>query len=197
MFQIQLNGKSSGLQSKTMPRMTDVVELIKSSIDPAHIITVLRINGRDLTDAEWQSSPTQFQETDILEVETGTPAQFVKDRTEVTPNLLENIFILFRSARQSFQAGDMEEGNKIMVVGVRDLKAFFEWYGMLQQIVPPELQKSYDISDQMEELVNVCKDICEQQLYQSWWALATSIHERLEPSLDRLEQHFRKLCATR
>ncbi len=193
MLQIQLNGKSSGLRANTLPRMTDVIELIKGSIDPNQIITGLRINGRDLTEAEWQSSPGQFVETDILEVETGTVDEFIRGRAEVTPNLIENTYILFRSSRQSFQAGDMQEGNKILIVAVRDLKAFFEWYNMLLEVVPLAQKAKYDITPQTEEITNICKDICQQQLYQSWWALATTIQERLEPALDKLEQYFRKL----
>ncbi len=196
MLQIRLNGQSAPLRADTLPKITDVVELIKGSIDPAHIITGLRINGRDLTDAEWDHAPTQFGETDILEVDTGTPGQFLQERLEVTPSLLENIYILFRSARHNFQSGGTEEGNKILVVAVRDLKAFFEWYCALQGVVPTELKHKYDIKPQMDELTVICRDICQQQLYQSWWALATSLEERLEPALDRLEGHFRKsICS--
>jgi hypothetical protein len=196
MLQIQLNGQQSGLRAATLPRMTDVVELIKNSIDPQHIITELKINGRDMTEAEWQGAPTQFQATDILEVATATPIEFVRQRTEITPNLIENIFILFRSARQSFQAGDNDEGNKILSVAVRDLKAFFEWYALLQAVVPVNDRSKYDINTQVESITESCKEICQQQMYQSWWALGKSIQEKLEPVLDSLELYFRKMVVT-
>jgi len=195
MFQIQLNGQQSGLKASTLPRMTDVVELIKSSIDPTHVITALRINGRDLTESEWIAAPTQFSSTDILEVVTTTPQEFLRDRTEATPNLIENTFILFRSARQSFQAGMNDEGNKILMIGVRDLKAFFEWYGLLQAVVPAADKAKYDITKQVTELTTICHEICQQQMYQSWWALGKTIQEKLEPVLDSLELYFRKLVA--
>lgn len=196
MLQIQLNGQQSGLRAAALPRMTDVVELIKNSIDPQHIITDLKINGRDMTEAEWQGAPTQFQATDILEVATATPIEFVRQRTEFTPNLIENTFILFRSARQSFQAGDNDEGNKILSVAVRDLKAFFEWYALLQAVVPVSDRAKYDIKAQVESITECCKDICQQQMYQSWWALGKSIQEKLEPALDSLELYFRKMVVT-
>lgn len=196
MLQIRLNGNSAPLRADTLPKLTDVIELIKGSIDPQHIITGLRINGRDLTDAEWENAPTQFSETDILEVDTGTPDQFLQERLAITPSLLENIYILFRSARHSFQSGDTEEGNKVLATGVRDLRAFLEWYCALQVMVPEDLKSKYDIKSQMDEITVICRDICQQQLYQSWWALATSIAERLEPCLDRLESHFRKSICT-
>ncbi len=196
MLQIQLNGQQSGLRAAALPRMTDVVELIKNSIDPQHIITDLKINGRDMTEAEWQGAPTQFQATDILEVATATPSEFVRQRTEVTPNLIENTFILFRSARQSFQAGDNDEGNKILSVAVRDLKAFFEWYALLQAVVPVADRAKYDIKTQVECITESCKEICQQQMYQSWWALGKSIQEKLEPALDSLELYFRKMVVT-
>ncbi len=196
MLQIQVNGQQSGLRAATLPRMTDVVELIKNSIDPQHIITDLKINGRDMTEADWQGTPNQFATTDVLEVATATPNEFIRQRTEVTPNLIENTFILFRSARQSFQAGDNDEGNKILSIAVRDLKAFFEWYSLLQSVVPVSDRAKYDISAQVEKITETCKEICQQQMYQSWWALGKAIQEKLEPSLDSLELYFRKMVVT-
>ena len=193
MLQIQLNGQHTALKASTLPRMTDVVELIKNSIDPTHIISGLKINGRDMTEAEWQGSPSQFAASDVLEVMTGTPEEFVRERTEVTPNLIENTFILFRSARQSFQCGANEEGNKILMIAVRDLKAFFEWYGLLQSVVPSADKAKYDINSQIEFITATCQEICQQQMYQSWWALGKAIQEKLEPALDALELYFRKM----
>ncbi|RMD87403.1 MAG: hypothetical protein D6808_01475 [Candidatus Dadabacteria bacterium] len=196
MLQIKINGESSQLNGTGLPTLADVVELIKGSIDPAHIITNLQINGRDLTESDWNSSPSRL-ETEILEVETCTPEQFVDERMEIAASLVENTYILFRSARQAFQAGDMEEGNRCLMAAVNDLKAFFEWYNALLQIMPESERSSYTISQHIDEISEICKEICQQQVYQSWWALGNSIRDKLEPALDKLECFLRKLWAQR
>jgi hypothetical protein len=42
------------------------------------------------------------------------------------------------------------------------------------------------------EISETCKKICQQQLYQSWWALGESLEKELEPKLDKLEDACRK-----
>ena len=193
MFQVRINGTSSPINGQGLPKITDLIELIKSSIDPSHMIVRLQLNGKELKEQEWQFPPAQFGESDILEVETGLPENFVRERMSLIPAVLENIFILFRGSRQSFQAGDMNEGNRIMVAAVKDLHAFFGWYSSLVRLVPEASRQQYDIGAQVDELTKVCKEICQQQLYQSWWALGNSLEMRLEPALDKLEAHFRKI----
>lgn len=194
MLQVRINGQQSPMNGATLPRMTDMIELIKSSIDPEHMIISLQINGSDMAESDWQASPVNFKETDILEVETGTPDFFVKERLRIIPGIIENIYILFRSSRQAFQTGDMEDGNKVLVTAVNDLKAFFEWYTSLLNLIPENERNGYGVDDKIEDITSVCKEICQQQLYQSWWALGTSLEEKLEPQLDKLETYFRKLA---
>ncbi|MEI7489443.1 MAG: hypothetical protein WCJ72_18910, partial [Chryseobacterium sp.] len=51
---------------------------------------------------------------------------------------------------------------------------------------------SYDIEKQVIEIGEVCQKICQQQLYQSWWALGETIEKELEPKLDQLETFCRR-----
>jgi hypothetical protein len=43
----------------------------------------------------------------------------------------------------------------------------------------------------VEDIAECCKRICQQQLYQSWWALGETIEKELEPKLDKLEDFCR------
>jgi hypothetical protein len=77
-------------------------------------------------------------------------------------------------------------------IAVDTLRAFFEWYGTLMQLVPEGERTRIDISSQVREISEICKRICQQQLYQSWWALGESLEKELEPQLDRLEDTCRR-----
>ena len=191
MVNVRINGEESSVGGETTAKVTDLVELIKSVIDPEHMITSILINGRDLAEDEWYSTVNQLG-TSIIEVETGTPEEFVADRLSKSSDVVRACYIEFRDARKGFQEGDMSAGNQKLVTAVNTLKAFFEWYKTLITLVPEEKREYFNMEKQIGEISEVCKRICQQQLYQSWWALGESLEKDLEPKLDELEDFCRK-----
>jgi hypothetical protein len=172
-------------------RFTDLLELIKAQIDPEHMITAISIDGRDLTDDEWNQSMTQFG-GDTLAIETGHPDTYVAEKMQDASRVVRSCFFEFRDARKGFQDGDTISGNQRLKVAVDTLKAFFDWYGSLVQLVSGPKRDKLDISPQVVEISETCKKICQQQLYQSWWALGESLEKELEPKLDKLEDACRR-----
>ena len=190
MVGVYINGQESSIKGESVPRVVDLVELIKANIDPAHMITRILLDGRELEEKEWFSPTTQLG-TAIFEIETGTPSEYVADRLGRAADVVRACFIDFRDSRKFFQAGDMTTGNKKLVVAVNTLKAFFEWYGSLLELVPAADRAKHDITPQVQALGESCKKICQQQLYQSWWALGETLEKELEPKLDKLEDFCR------
>ena len=191
MVAVRINGEDSSVRGDGLPRVTDLVELIKSVIDPDHMITGILVNGRDLDESEWEAPVSQFG-TSIIEVETGTPESFVTSRLAQSADIVRSCFIEFRDSRKSFQDGDTNGGNQKLVRAVTSLKAFFEWYSTLLTLLPESGRGGYDINAHASEVSEICKRICQQQLYQSWWALGESLEKELEPKLDKLEDFCRK-----
>lgn len=192
MINIKINGQDSEINNTaSASKVTDLVELIKSVIDPDHMITSLLVNGRDLNEDEWYSSVNQLG-TSIIEVETGTPEEFVAERLSRSSEIVRACYVEFRDARKSFQDGDMAGGNHKLVVAVNTLKAFFEWYKTLLSLVPENNRTHFNMDSQIADISETCKRICQQQLYQSWWALGESLEKDLEPKLDNLEDFCRK-----
>lgn len=186
MVSVRINGSDSDINSSGLQKLTELIELIKASIDPEHMITRILVNGRDLSDSEWSANLNQFG-TAIVEIETGTPEAFVVDRMSKAGDVVNTCYNEFRDARKRFQAGEMLEGNSALGKAVNTTKAFFDWYGTIVQLVPPEKAARFDILQQVEDIAACCKRICQQQLYQSWWALGETIEKELEPKLDNLE----------
>ncbi len=60
-------------------------------------------------------------------------------------------------------------------------------------LLPAGNRGVFDIRPQTDEIAEVCKNICQQQLYQSWWAIGETLEKELEPKLDQLEGYLRKL----
>ncbi len=190
MISIRINGVASGINAARVSRFTDLVELIKASIDPEHMITSIRIGGREVSDDDWTSQVSQHGDA-VVDVTTGTPDNYVSERLGGAAEIVRACYMEFRDSRKSFQNGKMLEGNQALIRAVNTAKSFFEWYGTIMQLVPAERQARYDISKQVEEISDICKKICQQQLYQSWWALGETLERELEPKLDKLEDFCR------
>ncbi len=191
MESIRINGEEwSNAPRENMMKMTELVELIKSSIDPDQIITGLLINGRELDETDWNSCISNYA-TNVLEVETDTVDNYIQDRISVAPNIVTQCFMQVRKARKLFQNGDSFDANKKLSESVTSLKAFFNWYATLQNIMSENQKRQYCIDDQVEKIYDTCKKVCQQQLYQSWWALGELLEKELEPELDALEDVLR------
>lgn len=191
MTQVRINGSESGVQGTPGIKVADLVELIKTHIDPDHMITRLLLNGRELEEKEWYTTLQQLGETAIFEIETGTPAAYVSDRLSQAADIIRACYIDFRDSRKAFQSGDMQTGNKKLIVAVNTLKAFCEWYSSLLELVDPSVRSKYQIDTQITDLSESCKKACQHQLYQSWWALGETLEKEIEPKLDRLEDFCR------
>lgn len=191
MVSVRINGEESQIRGDGLPKIADLVELIKTMIDPDHMITGILLNGRDLEEEEWTANPGNMG-TAIIEIETGTQAEFVTERMKSASDVVRACYMEFRDARKKFQDGDMQGGNQAMVRAVNTTRAFFEWYATIFELVPADQKTRYDINPQVAEISEVCKRICQQQLYQSWWALGESLEKDLEPRLDKLEDFCRK-----
>ena len=191
MVRVSINGRYVDICLTNVPQFTDLLELIKAQIDPDHMITAITIDGRDLTDEEWSSAVAQLA-GDTLEIVTGHPDNYVSEKLQDASCVVRSCFFEFRDARKGFQDGDTIAGNKRLKIAVETLKAFFDWYGTLTQLVSETKRGKLDISPQVTESSETCKKICQQQLYQSWWALGESLEKELEPKLDKLEDACRR-----
>jgi hypothetical protein len=191
MLRVRINGQFVDFNLANTQRFTELVELIKASIDPEHMITQIHLDGRELNDEEWSMNVTQLP-GEVLEIESGNPEDYVAERLQDASRVVRSCYFEFRDARKGFQDGDMQTGNKRLKIAVETLRAFFEWYGTLVQLVSEAKRAKLDITPEVNDISETCKKICQQQLYQSWWALGESLEKELEPKLDKLEDACRK-----
>jgi len=189
-MKIFINGTEAEVRTDNLSQLAEVIEIIKTVIDPEHMITTILIDGRELREPDWASSLAQFSDSN-MEIETGKPEEFVNARLAASSNVVRACFLEFRDARKFFQDGKMQQGNQRLVEAVHTLQAFFEWYSTMLELMPKERRPQYDIRQKAEEISEVCKKICQQQLYQSWWALGETLKSELEPKIDQLEDFCR------
>jgi hypothetical protein len=191
MTAVRINGEESTFGQHESVKIVDLVELIKNQIDPDHMITGIFINGQDLSENDWHQTVGTFGQTAIIEVDTGTPNDYVSNRLAKSADVVRACFIDFRDARKFFQSGDMQNGNKKLAIASNTLKAFFQWYASLIDLLPQENKAQYNIDSFIGEITECFKKACQHQLYQSWWALGECLEKELEVKLDKLEDFCR------
>ena len=192
MVSVRINGEVSGIRTEGLPKVTDLIELVKASIDPDHMITAISIDGGPVSDEVWNGSILAVQNS-VFDFLTGTPLQYVSEQLLRSPAAAQACYVQFRDARKTFQGGDTTGGNQKLIIATDTLKAFFDWYVMLMQLLPESQREALSIEQNAAEIMNSCKGICQLQLYKSWWALGESIQNELEPLIDKLEDRCRQI----
>ena len=190
MMNVQIDGTPFQGNIADIKTMGDLLELIKASIDPDTMITVIEFNGEALTDADW-NAPLNQQNGRVLDVRTGTKRAYVGERLAASAAILEQIENEFADAGNSYRGGFSPDGNSKLSHAVDDLGAFVQWYNGLLTMDEVLENQRVEFMSKVDALQKICEQIVQQQLYNSWWVLAETINTRLNPKL----QEMRGLCS--
>jgi len=186
-MKVNLNGAPFSFPAEAVKTMGELVELIKSSIDPDTIIVDIRKNGEVLTDNDWRL-PLAAQTSAVVEVQTGSKRAYVEERLSSASLYLDKIIRSFGQARMLFKSAEIQPANNELHKAVQDMKAFIDWYQTILQMIenPPETEVQ-KFESTVNDLISTCEQILQQQLYRSWWAIADSLEKKLEPQLEQIK----------
>jgi hypothetical protein len=167
MVSVRIDGEQSTISGEHLPRLIDLIEVIKDHIVPGHMITALRIDGRAVSDEDWEISPRYLGGT-TLEVTTGTPTQYLKEKVSAAPEVIDNCYLMFRATRKAFIDGDSQSANQLLRAAVDNLQAFVSWYRTMLELMPEDQRLRFGIDPEITEMGETLERICMQQLTQSW-----------------------------
>lgn len=188
MVKVKIDGQDSDSEIGHISTMADLVEFVKASIDPDTIIVDLKLEGRELSDADWRV-PLSVQGDSVLEVTTGSRDNYVTQRLSSAPDYMYQIKAEFEAARTFFKDGSNEKGNTAFKGAIDDLRAFLGWYSAVLSMLPDDSVVAIETFNAgCQDLTVVCEQLVQQQLYQSWWALGETIASQLEPKLQELKE---------
>lgn len=190
MLSVRIDGKQCEIVGENLPRLVDLIEVIKDHIDPGHMITALEVDGRPLADQEWELAPRQLGAVTV-EVTTGTPGHYIADRIPMAPEIVDNCFLMFRETRKAFVEGNSRGGNELLQGAVQNFQAFVRWYRTILDLMPYDQRARFSIDEEVRGMGPTLERICTQQLTQSWKATGDTIFRELEPQLDTLHSRLR------
>jgi len=192
MIAVRINGVESGLRTEGLGRVGDLIELVKTVIDPDHMIIEIEVNGAPISDDVW-SGALQSVTNSHFDFYTSTRVDYLKEQVNKSSKAVQACYVQFRDARKTFQAGDTQGGNQRLMVATDTMKSFVDWYSVLLQLATEDQKVQMSLEPAISDILSSCKDICQLQLYKSWWALGEKIQNELEPQLDRLEDKCRTI----
>jgi cell fate (sporulation/competence/biofilm development) regulator YlbF (YheA/YmcA/DUF963 family) len=192
MIAVRVNGIESGLRTEGVVRVGDLIELVKTVIDPDHMIVEIEVNGAPITDDIWGGTLQAVRDSHF-DFFTNTRTFYLTEQVGKSIKAVQACYVQFRDARKTFQGGDTQGGNQKLVQATDTMKSFFDWYSVLLQLANEEQKLQMSLEPALSDILNSCKSICQLQLYKSWWALGENIQNDLEPQLDRLEDKCRTM----
>ncbi len=188
MIRLEINGSQREEDLTAYRSMGEMLEFVKSQIDPDTMIVSLLLDGQELTDSEW-NAPFSAGRDRILQIQTGTKKDYIKQRLNTAPTLVEQISVEFGNAGQAYQSGSNIEGNTKFSLAVKDLGAFVRWYNSLLGMDSALETQLKGFIDQVSSLQGICEQLHKQQVIQSWWSAGDMINQKLRPKLEEIKNY--------
>ncbi len=187
MIDVKVDGQNFAADIASVGTMGDLIELVKASIDPDTIITQMTLEGKPLADSDWRSPLHSYAES-TLEIATGEKGQYVVERMSMAADYVTQIVQEFMQSAGDYRDGKNEEANTMLAGAVDDLLAFVNWYLTLLSVDPDGLLAEIEqFNTHIQSIQEICQQLLQQQMFQSWWALGETIQAKLIPELESLK----------
>lgn len=188
MIHVKINENELNIPSQGLNTLGELVEYVKSSIDPETIIVSLTKNDQPLSDLDWRN-PLTSQVDMRLSFTTGSKSTFIKERFQLGADILSNFKDKIEICAQSFKQLRVHSANKEFGTFVSDLNAFVSWMHSIYLL--DQEKYSDDIStysNYVNQLEQICIALQNQQITSSWWALGDSLINKLLPLVKNIEE---------
>jgi hypothetical protein len=188
MLQIMVDKTELKLEISRMRTMGELVEYIKSSIDPDTIILSLTRDEEPLTDNDWSVPLNSFGESKV-EITTGSKMEFVQDRLRMSESIVDQIYESFTDLSKLFKHGMENQAHDSFAHSLNDLNAFVGWlYSVFS--VDAELfgKEILEFEGLVEDLKMICVDIQRYQMQQAWWNVGDVLDLKLLSNLEQMKE---------
>ena len=187
MIHIKLNDNEFNVPMQGVSTLGELVEYVKSSIDPDTIIVSLTKDDQPLSEIDWRN-PISLQSEMTLNFMTGSKTDFIKDRLDLGVELIKSFEEKIDICSQAFKQLRVHTANKEFSVFIDDLNAFVTWlhsiYSMDEGKYERELIAYNEIVIKLEK---VCVTLQDKQMSSSWWALGDTLLNQMLPLIHEMK----------
>ena len=187
MVQVKVNNSEMPVPTQQLNTVTELVEYVKSSIDPETIIVSLTKNDAPLSDLDWRD-PISPQEDITLNFITGLKSDFVSERLSIASEVATSLIEKLEACAQGFKQMRVHSANTEFLGFVSDLDAYISWlnsiYTLQEDMFSSELEQYHEL---VHELELVCLKLQDQQITSSWWGLGDTLITDLAPLIKNIK----------
>jgi hypothetical protein len=185
---IMVDNTELNLEVSKLRTVAELVEYIKSSIDPDSIILTLTKDDEPLSENDWIMPLQSFRQSKF-KITTGSKGEFVRERLEMVDAVINEMYDSFSRISKLFKHGVEDEAHEPFAQSLNDLNAFVGWlhsvYSVDEEIFGQEISEFEII---IEELKNSCVDVQSFQMQQSWWNLGDVLDLKILSTLEQIRE---------
>ena len=183
MIQIKVDDTDLSIPTQGISTLGDLVEYVKTAIDPDTIIVSLTKDDAQLSEVDWRN-PISSSSKMVLNFTTGSKSSFVGERLLLAEEILKSFDEKIEVCAQAFKQLRVHTANTEFSTFLSDLNAFVSWmhsiFSMDENKYATEIEKYKTIVQRLEGL---CLTLQNQQMSSSWWALGDSVLNSMRPLL--------------
>jgi hypothetical protein len=188
MVQVIVDSNSMPSEMANMATVGELVEYIKSTIDPDTIIVSLTKDNEPLSDSDWKCALSSLRDS-VLDIKTGSKTDFIKYRLESVADLVNSVEQDITHVSELFKGNKAIDANTHFTQTLENLNALVNWMYSVIAMDAELFQAEIDeFSGIVKELKYVCGQMQQQQLFQSWWALGETLERKVLPVLNTMKE---------
>lgn len=187
MLQVYVDSNVLPPEVASLSTVGELVEYVKSTIDPSTIIVSLSKDNEPLTDSDWKRSISSLKDS-TLEIKTGSKMDFIHNRLQSVTELVEAVIQNVSDISGLFKANRSLDANTNFSATLEDLNALFNWMYSILAMDPDKFALEVnEFSGLVRDLKYACGQMQQQQLFQSWWALGETLDKKVLPLLESVK----------
>lgn len=188
MPQVILDNAEVNFEFSRLRTVGELIEYIKTSIDPDAIILSLTKDDEPLNDSDWMMPLQAFNES-RFDITTGSKNDFIKQRLEMVDDLIEELYLNFSEIIKLFKHGAEQEAHEPFSATLNDLNAFVGWLHSIYSVDEETFQlEASQYEKVIEDLKIACVDIQSYQIQQSWWNLGDVLDLKVLSILEQIKE---------
>jgi hypothetical protein len=188
MLQVMVDNTELDIEVSRLKTISELVEYIKSSIDPDTIILSLTKDNHPLSENDWVMPLQAFKESKV-EIKTGSKESFINERLNMVDSISDELYDKVSEVSKLFRHGAEDEAHEPFAAVLNDLNAFVGWlysvYMIEKEMFSDEIANFHEIVDEMK---SACFDLQSYQMQQSWWNLGDILDLKILSLLERIKE---------
>jgi hypothetical protein len=185
MVQILVDDTELSLEAATLGTVGELIEYVKSSIDPDAIILSLTRDEEPLSEADWKCPLSSLAQSQVR-ITTGSRTTFYQDRLQLTGAIGETLSETFGEIAKLFKTGMQNNAHEAFATTLDDLNAFVGWFYSILSMDEHLFEVEFrEFTQMVEEFRGTCLLLQQHQLKQSWWSIGDIIELQVVPLIGR------------